>query len=160
MNTARAAMLLLLCSLSSTAGAQETLTPPVLPPGEDRITALQEGTRAPHSGMLLDTDTAIRWTNRLTWWPEAVRLHIAEDAAVLDALRRSHELELGIVRDSFTREITGLREDLVAAVRRYEGELNRYRNPPVWEQWGFAFGMGVLAAGLVVGVLGGLLASI
>lgn len=160
MNTVRVAVLLLLCSLSSTAWAQELPSPPDLPPGEDRITALQEGARAPHAGMLLDTDTSIRWLNRLEWWPTRYRLHLSESEAVLAAVRRSHELELGIVRDSYTREITGLREDLIAAVRRYEEELGRLRNPPVWEQWGFAFGMGILVTGVVVGLIGGLLASI
>ncbi len=110
--------------------------------------------------MLLDTDTAIRWTNRLRWWPETFRLHLAEDLEVLEALRRSHDTEMGIVRDSLTREVEGLRTDLRDAVLRYETELARHRNPPFYETWGFAFGMGVVLTGVVVALVGGLVLGI
>jgi hypothetical protein len=142
------------------AAAQEVPSPPAIPPGEDVITTLFIGGRAPHNGMLLDTDTAIRWTNRLTWWPEAFRLHLAEDVEVAAARDASHQNELRIVQQSLEREIDGLRTNLREAVRRYEGELARFRDPPFYETWAFAFGLGVLVTGIVVGVIGGLLVGL
>lgn len=142
------------------ANAQEALSPPDLPPGEDRIEAVAAGVRAPFDGMLLDTDTAIRWTNRLLWWRETFQLRLHEHAAVLEALRRSHDTELTVVRESYEREIVGLREDLRASTLRYEAELAERRNPPFWETWGFAFGMGALAMGVIVGVIGGLIVGL
>lgn len=137
--------------------AQEAVSPPDLPPGEDRIESVSQGRLAPFTGMLLDTDTAIRWTNRMIWWRETFQLRLREHTQILDALRSSHTRELTLMQESYGREVTGLREDLRASTERYEQELARYRDPPFYEQWGFAFGMGALAMGIVVGVIGGLL---
>lgn len=154
------ALLFLVLLYTAPTRAQDIPEPPSLPPGDDVITALSEGARAPHGGMLLDTDTAIRWTNRLSWWQETYRLHVAEDVEVLAAIRASHATELELVQASYLREITGLREDLRAAVVRYESELARYRSPPFYETWGFAFGVGVLVSGIVVALVGGLAAGL
>ena len=152
----RGFLLALLLVWSTEASAQEVPSPPSLPPGEDVITTLFEGGRAPHAGMLLSTDTAIRWTNRLTWWPEAFRLHLAEDAERHAATLSSHENQLRIVNASYEREIDGLRTNLRDAVARYEGELARFRDPPFYETWAFAFGVGVLVPGIVVALVGGI----
>jgi hypothetical protein len=141
------------------AAQDDSPTPPEIPPGADRIESVSAGRAAPFTGMLLDTDTAIRWTNRLRWWREAFRLQVREDLEILDATRRSHELEIVVIRDSYTREIDGLRETARQLVLNYEQQLQRYRNPPFYEQWGFAFGMGVLVVGAIVGVTTGVVAS-
>lgn len=149
------AVLLLL--LAAPASAQEALQPPDLPPGEDRIEAVTAASRAPYDGMLLDMDTAIRWTNRLTWYRETLQLRLREASEVLAAVRQSHETEITVLRESYVREIEALRTDLRTQVLRYETELARHRDPPFYETWGFAFGMGALAMGVVVGVIGGLI---
>ncbi len=154
------ALFLLVLLWPSVAAAQDVPSPPDLPPGADRITRADEGSRAPYAGMLLDTDTAIRWTNKLRWWPDAFRFHLAQDAEMLASRDRSHATELRIVQESLGREVTGLRTDLREAVVRYEGELARYRDPPFWQTWSFAFGMGALALGVIVGVAGGLVLSL
>jgi len=110
--------------------------------------------------MLLDTDTAIRWTNRLRWWREAFRLQVREDLEILDATRRSHELEIVVIRDSYTREIDGLRETARQLVLNYEQQLQRYRNPPFYEQWGFAFGLGATVVAVVGALVAGLAAGL
>lgn len=140
--------------------AQEAPQPPDLPPGEDRIESVSQGRIAPFSGMLLDTDTAIRWTNRLTWWRETFSLRLRQQAEILDALRASHQTELEIVRASAVREIEGLRTDLRTSTERYEEMLAHEREQPFYETWGFAFGLGALAMGVVVGVVGGFIAGL
>lgn len=154
------ALVTFLVLFAAPAGAQELVLPPDLPPGEDRIEALSAGGRAPFDGMLLDTDTAIRWTNRLLWWRETFQLRLREHGAILEALRGSHVTEMTLTRESYEREITALRESLRSSTLRYEQELAERRNPPFWETWGFAFGMGALAMGVVVGVIGGLIVGL
>ena len=140
--------------------AAQDVNPPDIPPGEDHIEALTSGERAPFTGMLLETDTAIRWTNRLRWWRETFQLRLREQGEILDALRRSHTVEIEVIRQSYEREITGLREDFRQMVDLYERQLERYRNPPFYETWGFAFGMGVVVVSVVVGVIAGLVAGL
>lgn len=153
------ALCALLLSWCELAHAQD-MDPPSIPPGDDVIEPLAARQPAPMSGMLLDTNTSIRWANRLVWYREALRLRISEQARVVEALTASCTTRLQLVEDSRAREIDGLRADVRAAVSRYEQELTRYRNPPFYEEWGFAFAVGVLAAGLLVGIVGGLVASL
>lgn len=133
---------------------------PELPPGDDQIEHVLSGARAPYEGMLLSTDTAIRWTNRLTWLRETLRLREEESARVLETVRASALTERQIIEGSYQRQIEALREDMRAAVARYERELLRHRDPPFYETWGFAFGVGVLVTGVLVGVVAGLVASL
>ena len=135
-------------------------TPPDLPPGEDRIATMHVGDRAQFEGMLFDTDTSIRWLNRLTWWRETFRLRLEHDVEDAAAVQHSHELELQLVQSSYERELEGLRTDLHDAVTRYEAELAQRRNPPFFETWGFAFGMGALAVAVVGGLIAGLVAGL
>lgn len=138
----------------------QDVSPPDIPPGEDRIEALTSGERAPFTGMLLETDTAIRWTNRLRWWRETFQLRLREQGEILDALRRSHDTEIDVIRESYEREILGLRNNARELVINYEQQLQRYRNPPFYETWGFAFGMGVVVVGVIVGVTAGVVAGL
>lgn len=164
----RAIALLLIFVLATPVAAQDTETtatvevpvPPAMPPGDDNIVSMQTGDRAQHAGMLLDTDTSIRWLNRLTWWHETFRLHLQHDVEIQAAMAASHQRELDQQAASFGREIDGLRTDLRDAVTRYETELAARRNPPFFETWGFAFGMGGLAVAVVVGLLAVLFASL
>jgi len=99
--------------------------------------------------MLLDTDTAIRWTNRMNWFRTRLRLMARTDAEILAAIRRSHDTELQIVRDSYEREISGLREDL----RNQAEELARARqfSRPWFDTFSFGLVLGVVLAGAIVG---------
>lgn len=148
-------LLWLYCEVAH-AQAQE----PVIPPGDDRIEHVVAGSRAPYDGMLLDTDTAIRWTNRITWLRETLRLRTEEHSRILAAIQASALRDQQILEQSYTRQIEALRQDLRDAVTRYERELLRHRDPPFYETWGFAFGVGVLVTGIIVGVVAGLVAGI
>lgn len=145
---------------ASTTPAVDVPTPPSIPPGDDVIVATHVGDRATIAGMLLDTDTSVRWLNRLTWWRETFRLHLEHDIESTAAVQHSHELELTLVQASYTRELEGLRTDLHDTVARYETELAQRRNPPFFETWGFAFGMGALAVAVVGGLIAGLVAGL
>lgn len=134
---------------------------PDVPAGDDVMEALSAGDEASFEGILLSTDTAIRWTNRIGWYRHELRLTLDEWTTRERAMTASHERELTLVRESFEREIDGLRTDLTASVERYEAELaEARRDPPFYETWGFAFGMGVLVTGVLVGVVAGLVAGL
>jgi len=125
------------------------------PPGDDQITALSAGQRAPFDGQLFSTDTAIRWGFRL----ERLRLELDESvlleqrrcAVQINLLETRLELEderreyqLTLLRDALAAE-RALSEDLAT-------RLSDAQDVPWYESWGFAYGMGVLSAVLVGGV--------
>lgn len=152
--------------------AQDTLAGDVdVPAGADRIVVVREDAVVPFTGQLFDQATALRWANRTVRYRTRIRLLEEELTAVrteleastarqIHILDESYGTQLRLQQESFEREITGLRADLREQATRYEGELARYRNPPFWESWGFAFGMGVVVTGVVVGLVGGLVLGI
>lgn len=154
-------LLLLLCLLPSPASAQEGAPVPEgdvdVPPGEDRIVVAREGTPAPFTGQLFDQPTALRWGNRIVRYRMRIRLLEQELTVTRDAYEASITERLRLQSESYGREIEGLRTDLRDQAARYESELAQHRNPPFYETWGFAFGMGVLLTAVVVAVVGGLI---
>lgn len=138
-------VLLVLC-FAQIAFAQEVPSPPAIPPGEDRIEHLPNGSRAPFEGMLLDLDTAIRWTNALRWWPETYRLRMEHLEAVADLRAESHERQLQILRDGHARELEVLTTRLVAL----SNELEQLRDPPFRKTRAFGFLAGALVCVLAL----------
>lgn len=154
----RALLVVMLCLLPATAHAQdeETRSPPPFPPGEDVITALEANERAPHAGMLLDTNTAIRWTNRLAWFQNELRLVTRSDSDILAAVRRSHQTELDIASSSYTREIDGLRQDL----REQAQAFARSQDQPFFDTFTFGLIVGVVVSAVLVGLVAWAISSI
>lgn len=134
--------------LTTTSAAQDLPRAPDEPPGDDVITDLDAGTRAPHRGILLDTDTAIRWRNRMQWYRNelALRIRLLDDTQRI--LIESHGRELEAVRASYEREIEGLRTDLREQAEEYAAQI---RGPEWWETGTFGFAMGVLVTVLIAG---------
>lgn len=133
----------------ATGGIVVAPEPPDLPPGDDIITAVVEGTRAPHGGMLLDTDTAIRWTNRLSWFRNELRLTLDRHARELAAIERSHARELRLIEESYTREVDGLRGDLRTQAQTFAQSV---REHPWFDTFAFGSVVGVVLAGIIVGL--------
>jgi hypothetical protein len=138
-------LLLILC-LTQTVLAQEVPEPPAIPPGEDRIEHLTNGTRAPFEGMLLDIDTALRWTNALRWWPETYRLRMQHLETVTELRAESHESQLQLLRDGHAREL----EVLTARLMALSNELEQLRDPPFRKTRAFGFLAGALVCILVL----------
>lgn len=134
----------------ATGGIVVAPEPPDLPPGDDVITPMAEGARAPHAGMLLDTDTAIRWTNRLSWFRNELSLTLRVHLRELAAMERSHARELRLVEESYTREIEGLRGDLRAQAQTFAQA--QAREHPWFDTFAFGVVVGVVLAGVLVGL--------
>jgi hypothetical protein len=118
---------------------------PSIPTGEDVITILQLNERAPHAGMLLNTDTSIRWTNRLNWYRNELQLNINTNLRITEALEHSHAVELRLVEESYRREILGLRADLREQARRLT------REEPWYSTFSFGLIIGTVVSAAVVG---------
>lgn len=142
------------------AGAQAAPLPPDIPPGTDRIVPATQGQPAAFTGMLLDTDTAIRWTNRARWYQEEFRLHLTMDASVQDALRHDGDARVDIVTQSYQRLLDNLRQDLRTQATTFAAAQAREHDKPFWESWGFSFTLGVIVAGVLVGFVAWALSSL
>jgi hypothetical protein len=127
-----------------------------VPPGPNVIVTLDAGARAPFAGQLFDAATATRWGNRITRYRMTIRLLNEELRLCREESAASTDRQLQIVQDSATRQLDALRQDLREQVARYEGELQRYRNPPFYETWAFAFGVGAVVTAAVAGLVAGL----
>lgn len=158
-----AALLALLLPVG--AQAQETalesllrapLTAPAIPPGEDRMVALDQGDRAPFTGILLDTDTAIRWTNALRWWPDAFRLRMDSVSSAVSLIEQYGDQRLRITEESRQREIDGLRQDLRTQAQQAAQAAER----PWYTTFTFGLVVGVVVAGVLVGLGAWLLSEI
>lgn len=134
--------------LLATRVAAQDVRAPAEPPGDDVMTDLAVGARAPYAGILLDTDTAIRWRNYMTWYRAELALTLRERDAASTIVEESHARELEALRLSYTREIDGLRADL----REQATAFAAANQPPeFWQTGSFGFAMGVVVSVLLVG---------
>lgn len=76
---------LLVLSLSSQALADPPAPVKSIPPGEDKIVIIRKDEKAPFSGQLFDTDTAIRWGN----WLEQYRFRLELDKETQDSIHQA-----------------------------------------------------------------------
>lgn len=140
--------------------AEEPVVAPDVPPGDDVIEHLALRAPAPFEGMLLDMDTSIRWTHRIEWYRAELLVQHRTRISLLAAERHSHEVELTLTRESYEREITGLRTDLREQAAAAAQALAQAREHPWYDTFSFGLTIGVLASALLVGVTAGLLGSI
>ena len=139
------------------AAQEPSTTPPDIPPGEDHIESVAQGGRSPFDGMVLDTDTAIRWTNRLRWYHEVLGLRLRQSAQAEAVVQESHARELRLVEASYAREIAGLRSDIREQAQIF---ARSQEDPAFYETWGFALTLGVVLAGVLVGFTSWALSSV
>lgn len=125
---------------------------PAIPEGVDRIESLLEGHRAPYTGMLLDTDTAIRWTNALRWWPETFRNRVQLLGAIHEETVASYERRIALIEESYTREIDGLRQNVRDVSQRLADAMTR----EWYETVEFGIIVGVVISAVIVALGGGL----
>ncbi len=133
-------------------GLVEAPEVPAIPEGVDRIESVTQGQPAPFSGMLLDTDTSIRWVNALRWWPMTFENHGQLFLAIFDEAEASYERRLSLIEDSYGREITGLRENVRDISQQLADSLTREFHETVE----FGVLLGVIISMVIVGVGGGL----
>ncbi len=122
--------------------------PPDIPPGEDVIEPLHRGEAAPFEGLLMDLDTSMRWANRLRWYRENTKLQLKLRDDTVAAVRASHQRELTLVTESYTREIEGCRGDL----RQQAATFAAASDTPFYKTFSFGLVLGVILSGGLVGL--------
>lgn len=122
--------------------------PPEIPEGSDAITPVSQGDRAPYTGMLLDTNTAIRWTFRLRWFRNELGLTLNTHARELASIQASHDSEMQRIRESYEREISGLRGDLREQAQTFTQSQSR----PWFDTFSFGITVGVVVSAILVGL--------
>jgi len=111
--------------------------------------------RAPYAGMLLDTDTSIRWTNRLSWYRNELTLTNRLHSREISAITSSHAAQMRIAEDSYRREIDGLRSDLRVQATEFASSAGN----PWYSSFSFGLVVGLVATVLVVGFVAWALSS-
>lgn len=144
---------LVLCLLLLPASALAD-DPPIqnIPEGEDKIVSVREGEKAPFSGQLYDSSTALRWGNwlvqyklRLDGWDmyqnkltDLNTLYWDKRLIIVDEARKKEEaLYLGKINEQQT-SIISLTKQL--------------QDPPFYKTVWFGFVSGVLVTGVAVGL--------
>jgi len=137
---------LLVCSFTSGALAQQPVEVPVIPAipeGEDHHVYLPKGQPAPYDGFLFDGPTATRWGNWLLLWKDRYRIDMSREREVCSIHVRLEQDRLKIEQQRSSEVLSQYKEQL---------NLERKKNDRPWYQ-SFEFGVGVGAVatiGLVV----------
>lgn len=137
--------ILLAVTLSTNALAD----PPVpqletVPPGDDRIAALREGDRAPYTGQLFDSSTALRWANWLEQYRVILRTTVEHDQKVcsikLDydaTVLKTEQQKAAALEQDLKQRLTD--SEKARAQAQYEAQ-----NPPWYRTVWFGAGLGVV----------------
>lgn len=120
----------------------------LLDPPEARFRHMKPGQPALFEGILIDLETAARWTAVRVWYQERLR----ENANRLrDVMRAQHKVSteiLALTDESRKREIAGLRADL----RKQAKDFERAKKVPFYKSWSFGLVCGVVLSGAITGV--------
>ena len=143
MKTYRVAAALLLFAYPRTAAAEPTLK--AIPEGEDNITVVVEGQKAPHSGQLFDTPTALRWGNYL----EQCQVRLKADVELAERTEQAHTQFWKTKSEAQDRQYLVVTEDYQKQVADLTYKVN---NPPFYKTMWFGVLVGVVTAGTLVGV--------
>ncbi len=119
--------------------------PPPFLLGDDRIEHLPAGAKAPYEGVLLDLATAARWTLRIDWGAKQLQLDSDLLRSVMVQEIDARERLMLVQKQSYEREIKGLRADLRSQAKTFEASKQK---TPFYRTGAFGFAMGALLAGL------------
>lgn len=122
-----------------------TEQPPPFLLGDDRITHVAKGSAAPYEGVLLDLDTAARWTMRIDWGQKQLRLDADILRAVMVQELAAKDKLLQLSQKSYEREIEGLRGDLRDQAKTF---AKSQQPTPFYKTGAFGLAMGVVLSGL------------
>lgn len=118
----------------------------VLPPGDDKIVVVREGEKAPFTGHLYDTNTALRWAN----WLEQYRVRLKTD---VDSTRQLAELSLGRCEEKSALVQTQLQASVTQEQQRATMlQIKLDQGPPFYRTFWFGFATGVVVTGVAVGL--------
>lgn len=144
----RVAALVLLSSV--TCFAEEPITD--IPPGDDKIVSVAKEEKAPFSGQLFSSDTALRWANWLQQYKLRLRVDVQKEIEVCKATTDYKDKVVQIEKARAAK----VEEDLVDRLQRAETARltaeEEARNPAWYKTREFGLVLGVLGTGAVFGL--------
>lgn len=121
-------------------------TPPIqdIPPGEDRIVVIREGSRAPFTGQLFDQATALRWGNWLVQYKQRLEWDVTHEQKVCKIETSHVSALLKIEKD----RAAYVEADLAMRLKRAEearlSAEEEARNPSWYNTRTFGIALGVV----------------
>lgn len=125
-----------------------------IPPGKDQIVAMDEGQRAPFSGQLFSTDTALRWGNWLMQYKRRLTLDVEREQKLCGAQLKYHKKLLSIEEDRSLKLSEDLRERLVRSEQRNAALQDDINHPSFWSSIEFGLILGVVGSAAVAVAVG------
>ena len=123
-----------------------------IPPGEDKITALREGEKAPYTGQLFDPSTALRWAN----WLQQYKLRLITDVELqrrlCEADLRLTERRLEIEKEKNTVVLQDYKRQIGTRDTRILELEKEVTSPPFYRTFWFGTTVGVLITGAMFGL--------
>jgi hypothetical protein len=123
-----------------------------IPPGEDRIQVLREGDKAPYTGQLFDSNTAMRWANWIFQYKFRLKADVEYEknkcAIDADYFKKVHILE----RDKYTSVTTDYQNRMAQQQDTINTLQIEIRHPPFFKTVWFGFIAGALLTGAAVSV--------
>ena len=123
-----------------------------IPPGEDRITAVEKGKLVPYTGQLFDVDTAIRWA----FWLQQYKFRLEEDVKTEKkycAVQIEHrEGLLEVEKERNAQVEKDLRQRLLQSEQARLQAEEEARNPPWYDTMEFGVIVGTVATAAVIAV--------
>lgn len=120
---------------------------------------LRRGTAAPYDGILFDAPTLVRWTNRVLWLENRLRLEHDLHLQLEAATRTSHEALVLQLTTSYERELTvnrALLEDTQEDLERARRRIATLERRPAHRAFSVGLGLGA-SLSLTAGFVGALL---
>lgn len=119
-----------------------------IPPGSDKIVVVREGDRAPFTGQLFDSPTALRWANWLQQYQTMLTATVEHDQKVCAAKVEYGSKLLTIEKERAAALEQDLRARLVTSEKARAQALYEAQNPSWYRTvW---FGAGVATVTLLV----------
>jgi len=157
---------LLLSFLLTCASLDTVFAQPVsedFPPGEDRIVGVDAGDRAPFTGQLFETDTALRWGFRLQRLRLQLRVDVQRERDLCTAHTQLLETKLQLAQERFDFDTSLLRSDreqLYQQTRDMAAQLASAGETPWYSTWSFGLAVGIVGTLALVVATGYLVSAI
>jgi len=123
-----------------------------VPPGEDKITVLPKGEKAPYSGQLFDNPTALRWAHWLQQYKFRLDFDVEREQQMCSA-RVDYYKDLNKIEKERNKKVE---LDLRVRLKRSEEARlkaeEEYRNPPWYNTRTFGVIIGVVSTSVVFGL--------
>lgn len=115
-----------------------------IPPGDDKIVVVHEGEKAPFSGQLFDSATALRWGNWLEQYKAALSIEVARDQQICKA-NLDFDTKVAAIEKTRTDGIEkDLRKRLLDSEQARVKLQDQIDHPPFYKEFWFQASVGVV----------------